>query len=155
LVRAYFLDSSAVVKRYVPEPGSGWIQTLADPGAGNLLIIARITWVEVLSALARRQREGSLTNTDLTLVIQQFRFDLNTQYRVVELDRPLMEQAGQLVTQFPLRAYDAIQLASGLRTQSAFVSATATTLIFLTADAQLLTVAQSTGLTVDNPNTYP
>ena len=155
MVKAYFLDSSALVKRYVPETGSGWIQTLTEISAENILIIARITWVEVLSALARRQREGNLTISDLNLVIQQLRFDLNTQYRVVELDQLLIEQAGQLITQFPLRAYDAIQLASGLRTHSAFASATATSLIFLTADAQLLTIAQSAGLTVDNPNAYP
>ncbi|MDX2241601.1 MAG: type II toxin-antitoxin system VapC family toxin [Leptolyngbyaceae cyanobacterium bins.302] len=155
MVNAYFLDSSALVKRYIPETGSGWIQNLADTSAGNLLIIARITWVEVLSALARRHREGSLITTDLNLVIQQFRFDLTTQYRVVELNQLLSEQAGQLVTQYPLRAYDAIQLASGLRTQSAFTSATATTLIFVTADVQLLTIAQSAGLTTDNPNNYP
>ena len=70
MVKAYFLDSNALVKRYVPELGSEWIQALADSGTGNILIIARITWVEVLSALARRQREGSLSSTDLNLVIQ-------------------------------------------------------------------------------------
>jgi hypothetical protein len=53
IVTIYFLDSSALVKRYVPEVGTTWIQTLA-PDANNQLYIARITWVEVLSALARR-----------------------------------------------------------------------------------------------------
>lgn len=152
MVNAYFLDSSALVKRYVPETGSGWIQTLTDISAQNLLIIVRITWVEVLSALSCRQREGSLTHEDLSLVIQQFRFDLNTQYQIIELDQFVIGQAGQLVTQFPLRAYDAIQIASGLRTHSALV---APSLIFLTADAQLLVIAQSAGFTVDNPNRYP
>ena len=154
MVKAYFLDSSALVKRYVPESGSEWIRNITDINAGNLLIIARITWVEVLSALARRQREERLTRTDLNLVMQQFQFDLNTQYHVIELDQLLIEQAGQAVTQFPLRAYDAIQLAAGLRIQSAFASATATTFIFLTADAQLLAIAQSAGLTVENPNDF-
>lgn len=51
---AYFFDSSAIVKRYVPEVGSDWIRAIADPAADNLLIISRLTWVEVLSALARR-----------------------------------------------------------------------------------------------------
>ncbi len=155
MVNAYFFDSSALVKRYIPETGSGWIQTLTDTRADNLLIIARVTWVEVLSALARRQRERSLSSADRDLVIQQFQFDLNTQYRVVEFDQTLTQQAGALVSQFPLRAYDAIQLASGLRTQLALVSATLTPLVFLTADVQLLTVAQSVGLTVDNPNAHP
>ena len=94
MVSAYFLDSSALVKRYVPETGSAWIQTIADAATGNLLIISRITWVEVLSALARRQREGSLSATDVDLIIQQFRYDLNNHYQIVELDRTVTENAG-------------------------------------------------------------
>jgi uncharacterized protein len=132
VVSAYFLDSSALVKRYVPETGSAWIQAIADAATGNLLIISRITWVEVLSALARRQREGSLSATDVDLIIQQFSYDLNNQYQVVELDRTVTENAGQLVNQYPLRAYDAVQLASVLRIQPAFATATSTLLVFLT-----------------------
>lgn len=155
MVNAYFLDSSALVKRYVPETGSAWIQAIADAATGNLLIIARITWVEVLSALARRQREGGLSATDVNLIIQQFRYDLNNQYQVVELDRALAESAGQLVNQYPLRAYDAIQLASLLRIQPTFATATSTSLVFLTADDRLLTIAQTAGLLTDNPNNHP
>jgi hypothetical protein len=155
VVNAYFLDSSALVKRYVPETGSAWVQALADVATGNLLIIARITWVEVLSALARRQRDGSLSAPDVDLIIQRFRFDLNNQYQVVELDRALAESAGQLINQYPLRAYDAIQLASVLRIQPTFATATSTSLVFLTADDRLLTIAQAAGLVTDNPNNHP
>lgn len=31
MVNAYFLDSSALVKRYVPETGTAWIQAIATP----------------------------------------------------------------------------------------------------------------------------
>lgn len=144
-----------MVKRYVPETGSAWIQAIADAATGNLLLIARITWVEVLSALARRQREGSLSATDVDLIIQQFSYDLNNQYQVVELDRTVTENAGQLVNQYPLRAYDAVQLASVLRIQPAFATATSTLLVFLTADDRLLTIAQTAGLLTDNPNNHP
>ncbi len=105
------------MKQYVPETGSAWIRALSANLTGNSLFIARITWVEVLSALARREREGSLTPTDRTLIIQRFRSDLNNQYQVIELDAKLAETAGQLVGQYPLRAYDAVQLASVLRIQ--------------------------------------
>ena len=76
----YFLDSSALVKRYVAEPGTAWIQALAVPSAHNTLLISRITWVEVLSALARRQREGRLPPASVTQAIQSFRYDLDMQY---------------------------------------------------------------------------
>lgn len=155
MVSAYFLDSSALVKRYVPETGSAWVQALADVATGNLLIIARITWVEVLSALARRQREGSLSDTEVDLIIQRFGYDLNNQYQVVELDKVLAQRAGQLVNHYPLRAYDAVQLASVLHIQPAFARATSTSLVFLTADDRLLTIAQAAGLLTDNPNNHP
>lgn len=73
MVNYYFLDTSAIAKRYITEIGSVWIQALADPLAGNFLVISRITWVEVLSAFSRRQREGSLSAIDVAESIQLFR----------------------------------------------------------------------------------
>ena len=151
----YFLDSSALVKRYVTETGSAWVRSLAVPEARNSLIIARITWVEVLSALAHRQREGSLTPNDVAWAIQTFRYDLDMQYQVVELDPALAQAAGTLVTRHPLRAYDAVQLASALRVQSGLGQVQAPTFTFLAADDQLIVIAQANGLLTDNPNHHP
>ena len=139
----------------MPETGSAWIRALSAPNTGNSLIIARITWVEVKSAIARREREGSLTPSDRKLIIQRFRSDLNNQYQVIELDSTLAERAGQLVEQYPLRAYDAVQLASVLLLQSAFATTQSTSPIFLSADNRLSTVAIGLGLLFDNPNHHP
>ena len=155
MVSLYFLDSSALVKRYVTEKGSAWIRALTAPSARNPLIIARITWVEVLSALARRQREGSLTPGDVAQAVQAFRYDLDMQYQVTELDPALAGAAGELVTKHPLRAYDAVQLASALRVQLGLAQAQAPALTFLTADDRLIAVAQAEGLLTDNPNHHP
>jgi predicted nucleic acid-binding protein len=155
VVAAYFLDSSALVKRYVNETGSIWVQAITAPQTGNKLIIARITWVEVLSALARLQREGNLPPTNVTKAVQAFQYHLDTQYQVVELDRPLAQAAGQLVQRHPLRAYDSVQLASALKLQPAFASATSASLTFVSADNRLTSVAQTEGLLTDNPNNYP
>lgn len=151
----YFLDSSALVKRYVTETGSAWIRNLTDPGARNPLIITRITWVEVLSALARRQREGSLAPDDVTQAIETYRYDMNTQYQVSEMDPALAKAAGDLVIRHPLRAYDAVQLASALRAQSDLARTRTPALTFLTADDRLLAIAQAEGLRTDNPNHHP
>lgn len=43
-----FLDSSAVVKRYVSEKGSSWLLGVVDPTTGNKIYIARISAVEVV-----------------------------------------------------------------------------------------------------------
>ena len=61
---AFFCDSSAIVKRYIAETGSTWISTITDPAVGNRLYVARITLVEVISAITRREKGGHLTTTD-------------------------------------------------------------------------------------------
>ena len=155
MVNIYFLDSSALIKRYVVESGSPWIKTLTDSQTGNSLLLVRITWVEVLSAFARRQREGGITAAEVAALIAKFRSEFNSRYRIIEVDLPLVERAGELIVQYPLRAYDAVQLAAALRVQSVLTSIPETQLIFVSADNRLLDIAQSAGLAIDNPNNYP
>ena len=155
MVNIYFLDSSALIKRYVVEIGSPWIKTLTDSQTGNSLLLVRITWVEVLSAFARRQREGGITAAEVAALIAKFRSEFNSRYRVIEVDLALVERAGELIVQYPLRAYDAVQLAAALRVQSVLTSIPETQLIFVSADNRLLDIAQSEGLATDNPNNYP
>ena len=145
----YFLDSSTLVKRYVTEVGTAWVQAVTSPQANHRLLITRITWVEVLSALARRQREGTLSPENATRLVQAFRYDLDTQYQVVELDRDVAEMAGELVRKHVLRAYDAVQLAASLRVQAALTSPQ---VLFVSADNRLVGTAQAEGLLTDNPH---
>jgi predicted nucleic acid-binding protein len=154
VVNIYFLDSSALIKRYVVEIGRPWIKTLTDSQTGNSLLLVRITWVEVLSAFARRQREGGITAAEVAALIAKFRSEFNSRYRVIEVDLALVERAGELIVQYPLRAYDAVQLASALRVQSLLTSMPDTQLVFVSADNRLLNIAHSEGLAIDNPNNY-
>jgi len=57
-VAIYFLDTSAVIKRYVQEVGTAWVQALTLPTAPHSHFLARITWVETISAVTRRERNG-------------------------------------------------------------------------------------------------
>ena len=151
MVDFYFFDSSALVKRYVAETGSALVQTVTHPQADNQIVIARITWVEVLSAFSRLHREGGLPPTDVENAIRAFQYDVDTQYQIVELDPTLIETAGQLVQRHPLRAYDSVQLAAALILQSAFNSIADVTLSFISADHRLLTIAQTEGLVTIDP----
>jgi hypothetical protein len=51
----YFFDTGALVKRHVDEAGSPWVRSLVRAKAGHTLYIARITTVEITSAITRRQ----------------------------------------------------------------------------------------------------
>ena len=61
MVDAYFLDTSALVKKYMAERGSTWIETLTDAESDNTIILARVTWVETLSAFTRLNGRTKLT----------------------------------------------------------------------------------------------
>ena len=114
----YFFDSSAVVKRYVQESGTGWIQRLAHPRAGNLTYLARITAVEVCAAIARRRRAGTVPSSDAAAALARFRFDLAQEYLVLEITASLLAGAMRLADTHELRAYDAVQLAAALELNS-------------------------------------
>jgi uncharacterized protein len=53
-VVVYFFDSSAIVKRYLIETGTAWVGSITDLAAGNKVYLARVTLVEVISAIALR-----------------------------------------------------------------------------------------------------
>ncbi len=38
----YFVDTSALGKRYIVETGSVWMRTLLNPATGNQIIIVRL-----------------------------------------------------------------------------------------------------------------
>ncbi|MGB9777142.1 MAG: type II toxin-antitoxin system VapC family toxin [Anaerolineae bacterium] len=146
----YYLDTSALVKLYVAETGSAWMESIAVLETGHLLLTSRITSVEVTSALARRWREGTLAHRDYADALQAFRYDLLTRYRLVEVDETVSNLAMDLVDRYPLRAYDGLQLASALVADRALRLMALSPLI-----DRLVAAARSEGLFADNPNRHP
>lgn len=51
----YYADSSALVKRHIPETGSAWIEREFNAASRNTVISAKITVIEVLSAKTSRK----------------------------------------------------------------------------------------------------
>ena len=150
----YYLDSSALVKRYVRESGSVWIESLFIPGAGHIVFIAAITAVEVAAAIARRARGGTILPADAAAACAQFRADLSVDYQIVDLTSLVRSHAMLVAETHGLRAYDAVQLASALAVHQERSTAGLPTLTFVSADTELNGVAAAEGLTVDDPNTH-
>jgi predicted nucleic acid-binding protein len=149
LTQLYFLDSSAVLKRYVRESGSGWITNLLET-SGATFYVARIASVEVVSALARSALSKKLSRGRSQDLIHQFRVDLTSKYRFILFNDSVVERAMIVAETHWLRAYDSVQLASALTLASRVKSA----LIFVSADVQLNNVALAEGLAVENPNDH-
>lgn len=151
---AYYFDSSALVKRYVAEIGTAWVTDLMDPAAGNLLHVARLTAVEVVSAFARRLRSGSLSAAHAAAAMTLFRADFRARFHIVGIRTALVNQAMRLAERHFLRAYDAVQLAAALQIhRRCLVLGQPLTLI--SADADLNTAAIAVGLLVEDPNRHP
>jgi predicted nucleic acid-binding protein len=153
-VASYFFDSSAIVKRYVAELGSAWVQSITVRRAGNDLILARITHVEVLAALVRHR--PALAPADLALAVTAFEKDCRQRrFRFVAITKDLITLAGTLAARHRLRGYDAIQLACLLK---AFTQNRARGLpkpMLISADHDLNNAATLEGFAVDDPNNHP
>jgi uncharacterized protein len=146
----YFLDSSAVVKRYVQEAGTAWIRTLAAPATGHFIYLARITEVEVTAALARRRGQPGLSVAQARAALGLFRQDFAQDYRVAEIIVSLLQQAALLADVHSLRGYDAVQLAAALAVRTQVPA-----IILVSGDGDLNNAAVAEGLPVEDPNAHP
>ena len=151
---AYFCDSSAIVKRYMTETSSAWLEFLTDPSSGNRVYVARITFVEVISAITRREKGLHLSATDADTARFAFEQDFLNIFRKVEISEDLINGAAKLVKKNALRGYDAVQLAASLETEKERIALGLSSLTLLSADTDLNDAAIAEGLTVDNPNNH-
>lgn len=154
MVNAFFLDTSALVKKYMTETGSTWIETLTDAESDNKIILARMTWVETLSAFTRLHRENRIDLNVLTQTVNVFKEDWESLFQIVEVEKSDYENAGELLKKHPLRAYDSIQLACALKIYSAFAQTAPQAFTFVSADDRLIDAAQAEGMQIENPNNH-
>ena len=150
----YFCDTSALAKRYVTETGSAWLTATIDPKVGNYVFIARITFVEVVSAISRKERGGHISATDATTAKKQFETDYSGEFVSVEITETLILEAAKLAEKHALRGYEAVQLAASLETQAKRAVRGLPPLTLLSADTDLNDAAIAEGLTVDDPNNH-
>ena len=151
----FYLDTSAIVKRYVPEIGSGWVLSICNPASGNGICVAAITKAEFASAVCRRNREGAASTIDRDRLINDFLAHVASQYHVVSITDARLALAIDLMKRHPLRAYDAVQLAAAVALNQSLMDASLPPLTFVSADDRLSAAAAAEGLRCENPNTHP
>jgi uncharacterized protein len=147
----FFMDTSALAKRYVAEIGSGWIKALTSPAVGNVVVIAYLTTVEMCSVLSRLQRSKHISVVDGTHLRTEFLRHTDTEYIMVPVEDMVLISARDLVAKYPLRTLDAIQLACAI----AGANKLGEPLTFLSADTILLNAATAEGFAIDNPLAHP
>jgi predicted nucleic acid-binding protein len=151
----FYLDASALVKRYVMEIGSAWVEALCRPTTGHTIATVRITKAEAAAAFARKLRDGGLAPADYANALRDLAHDVAYQYVLVDADEMLVDLAVDLTKRQKLRGYDAIQLATALTLNGLLTQASFPPLTFVCADEDLIRSAQGEGLATDNPNLHP
>jgi len=116
-----YLDSSALAKRYIDEPGAARVRAcLASAGE---LFLSVLTLPEVAAALNRLRREGRLSDAAYESCKGRLLADL-ADASVVSLTPGLLSVAVRCLESAPLRAADAVHVACALEVApDRFVSA--------------------------------
>jgi predicted nucleic acid-binding protein len=143
----YFLDSSALVKRYHQERGTVTVEALFN-AADNRFVISRLALVEVHSTFARLVREGVVTEADFVRLIARLEADVAAgALTVAAVSSQRLSEASTLLrthgSTHPMRTLDAIHLATA---QALHVRRRLAALV--AADKKLLTAAAACGLPV-------
>jgi len=128
-----YVDSSALLKRYVEEADSAAADALLR--ADRELLTARHTVVEVRRNLARL-----LSGRALAAARRAFAEDLRSM-SIIELDETTCESAATIAETTGVRTLDALHLAAAQRVSAAGVG-------FLTFDLRQGQAARALGLTV-------
>jgi predicted nucleic acid-binding protein len=139
-----FWDSSALVPLLILEPSSQNMRALIHHDAE--VVASFITAVEVSSAVWRRLHNGKLGAAEHAAAEEQFAALSNNWWEENELRR-IIDLALDLLRRHPLRAADAIQLASAIAIVKA-ARIKPSSLPFVTLDGDLADAARAEGFPV-------
>ena len=142
-----YLDTSALVKRYIEEEGTARVIALTKDSGAAQVIILDVALLESRSAVRRREREGDISESDANRILKQIEEDASSSFLLQPSTSAVMEEAARLIDRHPLRTYDALQLAGCLVARRG----AAGPLTFVCADVRLCETASLEGLAVLNP----
>ena len=153
----YYLDASALVKYYIREPGTTWVRRLIDSrspdgnGWANTVSIAEVSLTESAAAVAILARMGRIRRGVRDRAFRELLSDAAAgRFRVWPVATEDFHAAAHLTQRYPLKAYDAVQLAVALRQQRTLAGYKLAA-CFISGDARLLDAARAESLAVENP----
>ncbi len=141
-----YLDTSALVKKYVAEEGSESIVTIMK---NSVIATSRLTYPEILSIFVRRFRAGDITHNKLTVLLKYFESDWDC-FTILNIHDELLPIIKDLIEKHYLRGADSIHLSSALWLKDTINEDIA----FVASDINLLNAASSESLNIINPVIY-
>lgn len=143
----YFFDTSALVKYYTDEKGSGQITDVIQDSK-TYIFISELTCIEIKSSFATKCRTGQITQNQWQIATMAFDESL-TNFYVRPINEAVILRAEWLIQTFAvryaLRTLDAIQLAT-------YQQLTYSNVILASADDRLNLLAREFDHIVWNPN---
>ena len=145
----YYLDTSAIVKLYVDEPGTEVMDRLLDGiGSGDRFYTSWLSILELTSVILRLAKGGRLTPEAADHILARFRNDIEETIRSWPLDDSVLSAAMAVVERHALRSADAIHLATAA---SIFSLAPESETVLVSSDRELLQAAEQSGMGVLDP----
>jgi len=139
-----YLDSSALVKRYLEEAGSNTVRSVIT--SADAIATSKLSFPEMLSAFMRKRRAGEIGSKSLYAVIHKFETDWY-RFFIIEFHDELLPKVKALIEKHLLKPADAVHLSSALWLKET----TRGDLTFVTSDSNILKAAQEENLHVLNP----
>lgn len=133
-----YLDTSALIKRYIWESGSEQIRQVFRDNV--LIITSKIAYAKIYAAFTRRMREGHLTRVRYRQISRFFELEWPA-YLIVEVHDEVLHLSRDLIKKYPLRGFDALHLASA----NSLRQHLKTSITFGGADQRLLESAKAEG----------
>jgi predicted nucleic acid-binding protein len=144
---SYYFDTSALVKLYTTEEGTSGVIDLVRDLTRHQIAILDIALLEFRSAIRRKQRDREISTLDTNFILTQMEEHAASLFYVHSLTPVVTQEAARLIDLYPLKAYDAVQLAGCLIARNVMPAP----LTFVCADFRLCGAADAEGVVVFNP----
>ena len=151
-MNSFFLDGSALAKRYVTEPGTLVLDLLLANVSPDRLVVLNVGFAEVVSILVRRKNAGTLSSATLAQALIHLGQEIihAPTLRKVEPTNALVIAALTHIENHSINATDAIVLHAALGLTQHF-RVRGDDLVLVASDQRLLRAAQVEGLGTFNP----
>lgn len=151
-MNSFYLDASALVKRYVLEKGSPHVHAILDGVPHNRIYLLNVGAGEVVSILVRKRNAGSISTASFGQAYVDFETEI---LRAADIRKQSVSNRLAL-SSFPLIVAHSINSTDALMLRSALVIARklragGEDLVLAASDQRLLRAAGAEGLTTFDP----
>jgi len=139
----YYLDTSALVKRYKTEQGSETINELFNgKSPDEVFVCSQFAAVEIEATLSRALKAKLLNRRAYAAILGRLAEDLSETIMMHPVSSAVLSHATELARRYALRAGDAVHMATALRVRRAALMG----IIIVASDDELLDAVKSEGL---------